>query len=103
MHTSALCPAKFFFRSGRPFSPALRTVKNVLEEAATIRNGIAHESTNAREKFEKLVRNKLGQLPGKLTVGGFLVMIVPKSSPPVSFLDYYFDRIEYAVNQIIPS
>lgn len=94
--------AERFFHNGRPFTPVLRSNQNVFEEARTIRNAIAHESLAARQKFETLVRSKLGTLPPHLTVGGFLSIGVPASVPPISFLDFYVGKIEFAANQIVP-
>ncbi len=92
-----------FFHNGRPFEPVLRSNIHVLGDARTIRNAIAHMSLSARLKFENLVRAKLTTLPSKLTVGGFLGTSVPGATPPISFLDYYVDRIEFAARQIVPS
>jgi hypothetical protein len=95
--------AERFFRDGRPFAPALRGNQNVLDEARLIRNAITHESGSAREKFENVARTRLGgTLPAKLTLGGFLGTIVPNSAPPISFLEFYVGKIEFAAQQIVP-
>ncbi len=101
--TEVSARAERLFRSGRPFAPVLRGNQNVLEEARTIRNAIVHESMSAQEKFENLARTKLGVLPPNLTVGRFLVTIVPTSAPPISFLEFYVGKIEFAAQQIVPS
>lgn len=95
--------AERFFYNGHPFAPVLRGNQSVLDEARIIRNAIAHESLSAREKFESLVREKLGTLPPSLSVGGFLGTTVPANVPPISFLDYYVGKIEFAAQQIVPS
>jgi hypothetical protein len=95
--------AERFFKDGRPFSPVLSGNQNLLEEARKIRNAIAHRSTSARVKFEKLARAKLGALPPNLTVGGFLGMTAPGTAPPASFLESYIDKIDLAARLIIPS
>lgn len=95
--------AERLFRAGRPFAPVLRGNQNMLEEARIIRNAIAHESMSARDRFENLVRTKLGTLPPNTAVGGFLGTTVPTSAPPVSFLEFYFGKIEFTARQIIPS
>ncbi len=95
--------AERLFRDGRPFAPVLRENQNLLEEARIIRNAIAHESTSAQERFENFVRIKLGTLPPNATVGSFLGTTVPTSAPPVSFLEFYFGKIEFTARQIIPS
>jgi hypothetical protein len=91
-----------FFRGGGPFTRALRGSQNVLGEAKTIRNAVAHESENAREKFETLARMKLHSLPSNLTVGGFLNTAVPSSTPPQSFLEFYLERLELVAARIVP-
>lgn len=101
MHVSGR--AERFFQAGRPFTPVLRQNQNALDEARLIRNAIAHESAAARARFETIVRTKLGTLPPKFTVGGFLGMIMPASAPPVSFLEFYLIRIEFVAEQIVPS
>lgn len=95
--------AERFFRDGRPFAPILRGNQSVLDETRIVRNAVAHDSANAQEQFEALVRNRLGVLPPKLTIGGFLGMTVPGRTPPSSFLDFYGGRIEFAAQQIVPS
>jgi hypothetical protein len=95
--------AERFFRDGRPFAPILRGNLNLLGEAKTIRNSIAHTSHSARLKFENLVRLKLTTLPSNFNVGSFLGTTVPGSTPPISFLEFYITRIEIAAQQIIPS
>lgn len=94
--------AKRFFRDGRPFSPILHSNQNALHEAHTIRNAVAHVSLGAREKFESLVRNRLGTLPPHMSIGGFLRMPVPGATSPASFLESYLSRIEFIAQQIIP-
>ena len=95
--------AERHFRAGGPYATVLRGNQNLLDEARTIRNAIAHESISVHEKFEKLVRTKPGTLPPNLTVGGFLGTAVPGSTPPVSFLEFYVQKIEFAAQQIVPS
>jgi hypothetical protein len=94
--------AKRFFRGGRPFETALSASQTALEEARTIRNAIAHESSSTHQKFEGLVRQKLGTLPPGLTPGGFLGSTVPSSHPPESFLEFYVTRMQLVVAQIVP-
>ena len=95
--------AERFFHLGRPFTPVLRSNQNVLEDALTIRNAIAHEAVSTRQKFESLVRTKVGIVAPNLTVGGFLGSTVPGSTPPASFLEFYVQKIEFAAQQIVPS
>ena len=95
--------AQRFFRNGGPFTSALREKQTLLQEAQTIRNAVAHDSENAREKFQKLVREKLKTLPPNLAVGGFLNTVVPGSNPPLSFLEFYLTEIDFTAEQIVPS
>lgn len=95
--------AERFFQTGRPFAPVLRGNQNALEDVQIIRNAIVHKSTSARMKFERLVRTKLGTLPRNLTVGGFLGSTEPRTTPPISFLEFYVGKIDLAAQQIVPS
>jgi len=93
--------AERFFRNGRPFAAVLRSNQNSLDEARIIRNAIAHKSMSVRDKFETLVRNKMGILPPNLTVGSFLGTTTPGTAPPVSFLEAYLGNIDLAARQIV--
>lgn len=95
--------AERFFRKGRPFAPALRGSQASLDETKIIRNAIAHHSVKAQQPLQNLVRNKIGIMPRNLSVGGFLYTIVPKETPPLSFLEFYLDRVEKVALQIVPS
>lgn len=95
--------AERFFKAGRPFAPVLRSNQNMLDEVRIIRNGIAHKSIGARQKFETVVRTKLRTLPPNLTIAGFLGMTVPGITPPISFLEFYVNKIDLAAQQIVPS
>jgi hypothetical protein len=95
--------AERLFRGGRPFANALRSNQHVLAETRTIRNAIAHKSMSARDKFENLVRTKLGIVPPNLTVGSFLGTTAPGTAPPVSFLESYISKVDLAARQIVPS
>lgn len=90
------------FRNGRPFSPVLSSHHNLLSQVRTIRNAIAHDSMDARQKFEALVRNEIQALPPNMTIGGFLLTTKPRSRPPVSFLEFYLSEIEFVGRQIVP-
>ena len=94
--------AERFFRDGRPFTSALRSNQSMLDETKTLRNAIAHESRAANDKFENLVRIKLGTLPSNVTVGRFLGSTIPSSSPPVSFMEFYLEKIDAVAEQIVP-
>jgi hypothetical protein len=95
--------AERFFYGGGTFTPALRSHQSALDDMKTIRNAVAHESQNAREKFEAFVRVKLAALPPNLTVGAFLLTTVPGSTPTTSFLDLYLDKLELVASLIVPT
>ena len=95
--------AERFFGDGGPFTTALRSHQSSLDDAKTIRNAVAHESGNAQDKFETLVRVKLTGLPPKMTVGGFLLSAVPGSTPAKSFLDLYLEKLELVASLIVPT
>ena len=95
--------AQRFFRDGRPYTPVLRNNQNTFDELRILRNAIAHASVNVQIRFQKLVRNKLGTLPPRLTVGAFLWMIVPGTNPPISFMEYYLGKIDFAARQLVPA
>ena len=44
--------AERFFHGGRPFAATLRAHQNMLYEARTLRNAIAHWSSSTQQKFE---------------------------------------------------
>jgi|ERR1700724_1585811 len=94
--------AERFFRNGLPFSPVLRGSQNALDEARTIRNAVAHVSSSARDNFERLVRTKLGTLPPRMTIGGFLGTTMPHGGGPITFLENYVSHIELMARRIIP-
>jgi len=99
--TSVTSRAQRFFRDGRPYIQALQPSQNALADAKTIRNAIAHVSVAARNKFETLVRRELTVLPPRLTVGGFLNTTKSGVTPPVSFLEFYLDKLQFVAERIV--
>lgn len=96
--------AKKYFVDGKPYTDALSGRRLLFEEMITIRNALAHSSQHSQEQFKQLVRSKLsGSYPPNLTVGGFLSMTIPGTSPPESFLDYYLDNLSTLAGLIIPT
>jgi hypothetical protein len=91
-----------WLKGGAPYTPVFQGQQNNMNKMITIRNAIAHESSAARGKFETLVRNELGALPPNTTVGNFLVTTVPNTTPPVSFMESYLDKLEFAARSIVP-
>lgn len=101
--TNVIKRADRFFREGKPYAQVLKAHQNMFDEISAIRNAIAHSSAHSQEKFKNLTRNKLGIYPSNLTVGGFLAMTVPSSSPPESFLEFYLSKIRFAAQRIVPN
>lgn len=94
--------AERFLRDGRPYSPVLKSQQYSFDEMKTIRNAIVHSSTYSSRQFERLVRRKLGTYRPNLSVGGFLTITVPSSSPPESFFGSYVGQIRLAAERIVP-
>ena len=95
--------AERFFENGKPYSDALKSQHSKLQDIETIRNAIAHRSINSWERFQSLVRRELGTYPSNLSIGGFLEMTIPHSSPPLSFFENYLSVIQLASARIVPS
>jgi hypothetical protein len=94
--------AERFFRDGEPYSGALKSQQDRLQHIETVRNAIAHSSIYSWEGFQKLVRRELGTFPPNMTVGGFLEMTTPRSSPPMSYLEFYLAVIRLVADRIVP-
>jgi hypothetical protein len=86
--------AERFFKAGRPFAAVLRGNQHLLGEMRIIRNAVAHKSESARERFETVVRRRLGTLPPTSSVGSFLGTTAPGTAPPASFLESYVGGID---------
>jgi hypothetical protein len=94
--------SKRLFRNGHPYEPVLSAHQNLLHQIKTVRNAIAHESADAQAKFEAIVRNELAALPPNTTVGSFLLTTKPHTNPPVSYFEFYIDKIANAAATIVP-
>jgi hypothetical protein len=92
-----------FFRAGRPFRRAIRPQTNLLANLKTIRNALSHESAEATEKFENLVRNELGFLPGGMSPGTFLATLKPHHTPPTTYLQFYTEMLRSMAEAIVPA
>jgi hypothetical protein len=91
-----------FFKAGRPFRRAIRPQTNLLANLKTIRNALSHESEEATEKFENLVRNELGFLPPGMNPGIFLATLKPHHTPPRTYLQFYAETLRLMAETIIP-
>ena len=90
--------AERFFRKGGHFTDAIRLHQFALNGAKTLRNAVAHDSANAREKFEALARSELTTLPPELTIGDFLNRA--KAGTTSSYLTFYLEKIQLTAEQI---
>lgn len=95
--------AERFFENGEPYCQVLRSQQSKLEGIEAIRNAIAHASTYSWRRFQELVRDELATYPPNLTIGRFLAITVPGSSPPESFLEHYLSYIRFAAGEIVPT
>ncbi|MBN2253050.1 MAG: hypothetical protein JW701_05085 [Kosmotogaceae bacterium] len=100
---SVIGRAERFFEDGKPYSDALKSQQTKLQDMQTIRNAIAHSSAYSWENFQRLIRRELGTYPPNLTIGGFLAMTQPHSSPPLSFLEFYISVIQLLADNIVPN
>ncbi len=74
--------SSLFFGTGDPFSGPLIARKLALEDAATIRNRVAHSSQKARAAFRVVARRlRRSQLPRAYSVGDLLLEQVPPACP----------------------
>ena len=92
--------AKVVFRNGGCFLK-LPAQNQILQEMKKVRNAISHDSDDAREKFEALVRQKLTTLPTGCTPGRFLGTTNPSANPPCTFLDTYLDVLKQLAKDIL--
>jgi len=92
-----------FFKDGRPIYDALASSGAVLQEAAVIRNAVAHPSEKALKSFQNVVRQKLTVLPPRLTVGSYLNLVEPASSPPARFIEQYGTGLLKLAELIVPT
>jgi hypothetical protein len=76
------------FKDGEPFSTALGGSLTYLMDMKTIRNRIAHESKEAEEAFQNMIRQKMGYVPQGIGVGKLLMSKIPRSNPMVLLEEY---------------
>jgi hypothetical protein len=83
--------AKNFFDNGGSFI-CLNAVSQDFEDMKKIRNAISHMSQESQNKFENLVRQKLGHLPSGMTTARFLNLNIPGGNGGTYF-SYYRDQV----------
>jgi hypothetical protein len=99
--------AGLWFKGGEPYDSALGVVSNQLDSMRLVRNGIAHDSSDAREGFRGAVRAILGYVPRRLTPGSWLLMPCPSgfhasalAVPAPSFFDVAVEILKTTAEQI---
>lgn len=92
-----------FFRNGSPYVSTFRLIRSRLLAMKTIRNAIAHSSTDSQEKFRTLVRGQLQHFPRQFSPGRFLTTLVPNRVPAISYFDQYSDTLSWASERIVPN
>jgi hypothetical protein len=95
--------AKRFFKGGRPFESVIRPHSNLLANLKTVRNALSHESAEATEKFETLVRNELTYFPSGMIPGVFLLTLKPHQTPPKTYFQFYTETLSSMAQAVIPS
>jgi len=91
--------ARLFFRDGEPYRDALMSIIGDIQDMKTLRNSIVHMSAGPREKFETLVRNKLGYVKTPTTPGEFLA--TPVKGKSLLYVTYFSNQLELASGRII--
>jgi hypothetical protein len=95
--------ADLHFKDGRPYTDALRPKVNLFNEMKIIRNAIAHNSDESREKFMSMVRGRLGHFPIGLNPGKYLSTVITGSVPSSTYLSFYLNELILSARIIIPS
>ncbi len=91
--------AVLLFEDGKPFKDAFTPIIQDIQDMKTIRNAVVHMSTKSREKFETLVRNKLGYAKSGITPGEFLY--TNTKSQDMSYITYFTKILEFASKKIV--
>lgn len=91
--------SSLFFRDGEPYKDALEPIIRDIQDMKTIRNAIVHISTESREKFETLIRSKLGYARVAITPGEFLATTIKGKS--LSYITYFRNQVEFASEKVV--
>ncbi len=89
--------ANNFFYNGGSYG-YLNSIAGDFVGMKNIRNAISHTSPESLNAFYGVVRSKLGSVPAKITISGFLNSFIPGSS--ITFFSYYKGIAVNAINQI---
>jgi hypothetical protein len=99
--------AILWFKGGEPFDSSLSAMSTQLDVMRRIRNGIAHESTDAKEKFRSAVRQLLGFVPRRVTPGSILLTPCPPNfhpsvvaAPPQLIIEVFVELLKATAEQI---
>lgn len=90
--------ASSFFENGGSYT-FLNSISKDFEEMKILRNAITHISPESRNKFENMVRTKLGGLPIGTTTASFLNTFISTGSR-ITFFSQYKDTVVLAINNI---
>lgn len=91
--------SSLFFVDGEPYKESLMPIIQDIQNMKTIRNAIVHMSAESREKFETLVRSKLGYAKEAITPGEFLVTTIKGKS--LSYITYFREQLELTTEKIV--
>lgn len=94
--------SELFFENGEPFKSVLYcniTIKEGLKKMRAIRNKIVHNSKEAKERYESLLRDEFGYA-SDMPPGKFLSQIRPKK-PKITYIAYFKKILEAASNELI--
>lgn len=91
--------SNLFFVDGEPYKDVLEPIIRDIQDIKTIRNAIVHMSAESREKFETLIRSKLGYAGAAITPGEFLATTI--KGKKLSYITYFRDKLEFASEKIV--
>jgi hypothetical protein len=98
--------AGLWFKTGEPYESALTAVSTQLDLLRRVRNGIAHDSSSAKEEFRTAVRQILGFVPRRVSPGSLLLMPCPTGfyasslMPAPSFFEVSVEVLKVTAGQI---
>jgi hypothetical protein len=95
--------ANRFFKHGEPYAYVLSNTQGDLKDMKAIRNAIAHQSQETNDSFRTVVRKAIGFYPKDTTVGEFLDMNRPNTTPSITIMEHYFTVLVHAAREIVPS
>lgn len=95
--------ADLYFDTGEPYSMAIMSIRQTLDEIVVVRNRYAHRSQYTYQEFQSVVRRYLGYMPQGITPGRFLLTINPSyGDSNIMFIEHYANSLLTAARTIIP-